>query len=264
MNRIEYLQQILQAQDDAKEIKILPIREILNGTYQMAFTHVYFVLESLKKINSFSENPELKLFIEQSELILNCSIYRNTKIIFNVNALFSHINSTYNKSLKMLTITEQMNQILNFPERLIQRAFELNVNINGYLQLDKADVISCSNEFCQNQKLDGPGMASDNLIIFRDFYGELYLITIVRKFGPGQNNVALAGGFCDPNETHEQTAERECNEEIGGIKELFNLKFKNIDKWIIPEHFSYYWDPRGKFPYGMIVGASVKYFEFIE
>lgn len=245
--------------DDAQSVHFISFDNILNGKAPIAFSHIYFIMEAFKQLN-FDEMA-YPLYIQKFELLFKCSIYRNTQIIIKVNECFSELNEKSNKQLKLLTITDLMKYIVDNKELLETEATNLGINISHYMNIDNDDIDSCTNDFCRNQKLDSRGSACDNVIIIKNGNGDLYLLTIVRKFGPGRNNYALSGGFCENKESTIETAKRELKEEVLGVDSLDNLTSSTVIEFEIDKFFSNFWDPRGKFPLGMEVGAYVRYIE---
>jgi hypothetical protein len=241
----------LEARDDAVSVGLVDIEDILSGRVLMAFTHVQFLLDMFKYFE------ELNTLALRAELVLQCSIYRNVMIINGVNDIFHKINTTrITKNLILKKVTPEMEHIYNNLDLLKERGEMLNVDITGYTthteSIDK-DIEDCSNSWNQEQ-INSQGKAVDCVILIKDIDDTLFLLSIVRGFGPGKDNIAFPGGFVDATDRNlKESAIRELEEETG----LSNL---NIDKTTkismdLPTHESHSWDPRGKFPLGMIVGG---------
>lgn len=242
----------LEARDDAVSVCLVDIEDILSGKVMMAFTHVQFLLdifEHFKELNSLSL---------RAELILRCSIYRNVMIINGVNDVFRAVNTTdTTKNLILKEMTPEMEHIYDNLDLLKERGELLNVDVTGYTthseSIDK-DIEDCSNSWNQDQNIDVQGKASDCVLLIKDIDGTLFLLSIVRGFGPGKNNVAFPGGFVDTTDgSLKESAIRELEEETG----LSNLDINNTTKksMDLPIHETHSWDPRGKFPLGMSVGG---------
>lgn len=256
---IQNLESKFSGQDDAKSVHLVPFTDILDGKSILAFSHIHFVLKALEGLKEQFDEEFYLAMCQKAQLLLECSIYRNTLIINAVNNYLKELNNKGGNYL-LLTVTPLMADILTNKEGLKLRASLLGVDISRYMVLEADDFESCVSEFCLGQKTDGPGRASDNVIIIQNGNGDLYLMTIVRGFGPGRGGYALSGGFREKGEKDvKESAERELKEEIGGIDFLDSLKTIKVIEFVIEEECFNYWDPRAKFPLGMCVGACVKF-----
>ncbi len=248
----------LNAKDDAVEIHMTNVKDIMSGKTQMAFNHVHFLLDMFKQIPCYDK------YVKSAALLLTASIYRNMLIINGVNQTFCDINARdFTKHLHMKHVTEEMDNIFNNKRQLITDAILLNVDISKYIDHGKNiddDIEGCSNGWNQNQKLDTYETAADSVIIIKDINNESYVLTIVRKNAPGIGNVAFPGGFVDPTDrTVKNAALRELEEETG-FDELNITTYASKTEHQLPVHNTYCWDPRGKFPLGMeTCGLGIHY-----
>lgn len=95
-------------------------------------------------------------------------------------------------------------------------------------------------KFLENYSMEDyerPSVTTD-IVLFR-YTDELEVLLIKRKSYPFKDMWAFPGGFCQPNETTEQTAKRELEEETGVkqgyLEQLFFMSEPNIDPrgWIM-------------------------------
>lgn len=263
IHTIQDLESKFSGKDDAESVHLVPLHDILNGKSILAFSHIYFVMKAIERLrNKFSEEFYTAM-CQRAQLLFECSIYRNTLIVNAVNNYLKELNEKGNNYL-LLTVTPLMSDILANKEGLELRARLLGVDISRYMVLEEDDFESCTNSFCLNQKVNETGKASDNVIIIQNGNGDLYLMTIVRVFGPGRGGYALSGGFREKDEDMCKSAKRELEEEIGGICFLNSLKTVEVIEFAIEEECFNHWDPRAKFPLGMCVGACVKFIELCD
>lgn len=258
IHTIQDLESKFSGQDDAKSVHLIPLYDILNGRNILAFTHIHFVLKALEGLKEHLNEDFYFAMCQRAQLLLECAIYRNTLIINAVNNYLKELNDK-GSNYMFLTVSPLMEAILANKEGLKSRAILLRVDISRYMVLEADDFESCVNNFCLDQKIDGPGRAADNVVFIQNGDGVLYLMTIVRGFGPGRGGHALSGGFMNNGENVKESAGRELGEEVGGIDFLDSLKTVKVIEFVIEEECFNYWDPRAKFPLGMCVGAYVKF-----
>lgn len=279
------LNENLYGKDDALKACLTPFEEILNGETPIAFNHIVYVKNAIEMLCSEYSNDQkylryLKKLLRQAELIYSLSVYRNYQIIKGVNDKFTRLNMEIDAKnernsemnlvrLKLMTVTQEMIFIENNIDQIIQSAIIMGINYERYINVEEDDVEQCSNGFCQNQ-LDKPGKASDAVIVIKNGpNGRLYLLSIKRANGPGRNNIALPGGFLDfcektnAIESFQNASIRELNEEVGGINVLLSIPAKVL-KLIVEQFHSLSWDPRGRFPEGMYLGAIIVIYDLFE
>ena len=255
----------LKARDDALGAEFVKLSHFIDGTEVLAFNHAYIVWRRIK------DHPTLKKYATKFWVIVRMAWIRNIRLIRKNNAIFSVLRAEQDiiadkpeeDRLKLLPITEEMLALESTLEALKQEAIVYGVNLSGYLDetFDDLDVTDCTNVWNQEQRKT-PGEASDYVNLIRDLNGTWWILVITRQFGPGRNQRALPGGFREAGETFAQAGNREGMEET-------ELKFKKGVNFLIntssldPEH-SFWHDPRGKFPHGMINGAVVHEYLFVD
>lgn len=258
---------VFSGKDDALNAELVNIEEILSGAKRMAFGHPFFLWSALEILRK-SKLGKRKL-IKRAECIVALAKYRNCRIINACNNRISELNvrgwcDKNGVAVELLPckLTSDMEELINNCNILQGWAESLGIDSSGYLTGDiSADIEACMhNDFCLHQKHDGINFASDRVTIVEDLDGELYLLSIERKFGPGENDVAFPGGFVELQETFMEAAAREGGEEVGGIhvfedKEHFERTIREL-----PVVESKWWDPRVKFyPHGMANGGLFEY-----
>lgn len=253
---------VFSGKDDALNAELVNIKEILSGAKKMAFGHPFFLLSALEILGK----SEL---VKRAECIVALAKYRNCRIIKACNGRIEQLNvrgwrdkNGVQVELIPCEFTSDMVEVINNCDILQEWAASLGIDSSGYLTGDiSADIEACMhNDFCLHQKLDSINSASDRVTIVEDLDGELYLLSIERKFGPGENDVAFPGGFVELQETFMEAAAREGEEEVGGIH-VFEDK-ERFERTIceLPIVESKWWDPRAKFyPHGMANGGLFEY-----
>lgn len=231
----------LLAKDDAELVKIVRVDDMANGKYAMPFCHVYFLMDYYRSIGRED-------YAQRFEVLFDLSRIRNRDIMIKVNDIVSQHEG------KKLFDLKAMNYISVVG--VLSRAKELGIAIDKYV-LEDDDVSQCTTPWCLNQ-LTEPGKAADNVQIITDLDGIDWIVLIVRKFGPGRNNLALAGGFVDANETFIQAAIRENNEETEVVLHgSYKTTYTDLKPVLIPD-----WDPRARLPHGVVVAARVTHHVF--
>ena len=154
-----------------------------------------------------------------------------------------------------MPITDEMVQMESNLNENIEKASLLNIDPRKYLseENDENDVLSCTSEWCLGNIKEEPGRASDTVTIIKDFDGVLWIMIIIREFGPGMNDIALPGGFNNAGESFIDCALRENDEETEWIISKPIVPFRKE----IPAELSYWSDPRACFPEGMINGGII-------
>lgn len=231
----------LLAKDDAELVKIVRVDDMANGAYAMPFCHVYFLMDYYRRIGRED-------YAQRFEVLFDLSRLRNRDIMSKVNEIVSQHEG------KKLFDLKSMNYISIVG--VMSRAKELGIATDKYV-LEDDDVSQCTTEWCLNQ-LTEPGKAADNVQIITDLDGIDWIVLIVRKFGPGRNNLALAGGFVDANETFTQASIRENDEETEVVLYgTYKTTYTDLKPVLIPD-----WDPRARLPYGVVVAARVTHHVF--
>ena len=161
-----------------------------------------------------------------------------------------------------------MKNIYDLRESLYNDAIKLNIDPTKYFDedLDIDDVEQCTDgsertkNFCLDNQQTEPGKASDNVKILCGKDGD-FLIVIKRAFGPGRGCCAFAGGLLEEGETSKECAIREGEEELQMT--IRGLEYKLTTLEMEPIH-TFWWDPRARFPHGMINGALITVMDFGE
>jgi hypothetical protein len=237
-----------KAGDDAAAVCTVRVEDIAYGRKAMPFLHVWFAL--LHYRDKLKNMRLAKLF----ELAFKFSRLRNIRLIRKVNVKLAA------KGLVCFDITSEMEELEKNLQHYIEEAIKRGFDYSKYLDEsnDDDDIDQCTNDWCCKQNTE-PGKASDNVVVITDCDGVDWFVLIVRKNGPGRHLVAWAGGFVDPYESFEEAADRELDEEIKMQVPDVNFHIiKNILEPIIWRD----WDPRAKFPFGMVVGATVTHYIF--
>lgn len=229
------------AKDDAELVHMVRVDDIANGKYAMPFCHVYFLMDYYRRIGRED-------YAQRFEVLFDLSRLRNRDIMSKVNDIVSQHEG------KTLFDLKAMNYISVVD--VMSRAKEFGVSTDKYV-LEDDDVAQSTTPWCLDQ-LTAPGKAADNVQIITDLDGIDWIVLIVRKFGPGRNNLALAGGFVDANETFTQAAIRENDEETEVVLYgSYKTSYTDLNPVHIPD-----WDPRARLPYGVIVAARVTHHVF--
>ena len=237
----------LVAKDDAELVTIVRVEDIATGTYAMPFGHVWFLLDYYSIIGHTD-------YCTRFAVLFDLSRIRNRRIMRKVNEVLAHCEG------KELFDLDNMVREIDI-EQIKREAEIFGIDTSKYLneENDADDVAQCTTPWCLDQ-LTEPGKASDNVQIITDLDGVDWIVLIVRKFGPGRNDLALAGGFVDPGETFEVAAAREKNEETEvELSGSYATGGTNLDTVFMMD-----WDPRAKFPHGMMVFARVTHHVFIK
>ncbi len=237
----------LLPKDDAAAVTLVRVMDIATGKKAMPFLHVWFALFYYR---DYIKDAKLtKLF----ELSLVFSRLRNMRLMRKVNVILAE------KGLVQFKFTPAMEELEKDLDRHITEAREFGFDPSKYLDetTDDDDVPQCSNDWCCKQNTE-PGKASDNVVVITDCDGVDWFVLIVRKNGPGRNQLAWAGGFVDPNESFEDCSARELDEEM----DMSVQGSYTTSKTILPHVLHSDWDPRGRFVSGMEVGATVTHFSF--
>lgn len=255
----------LKSRDDAIGAELVKLSNLINGNEVWAFNHAYIVWKYIK------DHVTLKKYANKFWIIVRIAWYRNIRLIRKNNLVLSELREEQDRlaekpeqeRIQLLPITEQMLALESTLEELKQEAINYGVDLYGYLDEthDHLDVADCTNVWNQEQRKT-PGEASDYVNLIRDLKGNWWILAITRQFGPGRNQRALPGGFREVGETFAQAGNREGMEETDL---QFNKKVEFITNTISldPEH-SFWHDPRGKFPHGMINGAVVHEYIFVD
>ena len=243
-------QYTLTGHDDACAALFVLLKDILSGELVMAFQHPYYVSKYFKDKDSTEE----QLVFEKLCIITFFSRIRNIRLIRKINTILEI------KNLKLMPITPEMEELESDINAKIEKATSLGINPGKYLseENDATDVSDCTNEWCLGNRKEEPGRASDTITIIKDFDGDLWLMVIIRKCGPGTNNIALPGGFNNSGESFLDCAEREAKEETDWIISMPVVPTRQE----IPATKSFWSDPRACFPEGMINGGSILYYDF--
>jgi hypothetical protein len=236
----------LVAKDDAAAVRPVRVMDIATGKEAMPFLHVWFALDYYR--DYIKDTKLTKLF----EFALVFSRLRNIRLMHKVNVILAE------KGLVLFKFTPEMVELEKDLDRHIAEAREFGFDPSKYLDetTDDDDVPQCSNDWCCKQNTS-PGKAGDNVVVITDFDGVDWFVLIVRKNGPGRNQMAWAGGFVDPNESFVDCAARELAEEVG-MTVLDPTTITTILRNVLHPD----WDPRAKFPFGMEVGATVTHYIF--
>ncbi len=244
----------LVAKDDAAAVHPVRVMDIATGKKAMPFLHVWFALYYYRDYIKDAKLTEL------FELALVFSRLRNLRLMRKVNAILA------DKGLVLFKFTPAMVELEKDRELHIAKAEKVGFEYLLYLDetTDEDDVPQCSNDWCCKQNTQ-PGKASDNVVVITDCDGVDWFVLIVRKNGPGRDQLAWAGGFVDPNESFVDCAARELAEEMNvKVHGSYTAK-KTITakQTVLPNVHHEDWDPRAKFIFGMEVGATVTHFHFL-
>lgn len=242
----------LVAKDDAAFVRLVRVMDIATGKKAMPFLHVWFALFYYR---DYIKDAKLtKLF----ELALLFSRLRNLRLMRKVNTILLEKN----KDLVLFKFTPEMDELEKNLDLHLAKAHEFGFDPSLYLDetTDDDDVPQCSNDWCCKQNPEH-GKAGDNVVVMTDSEGVDWFVLIVRKNGPGRNQLAWAGGFVDPDESFVSCSRRELGEELG-VKVKGSKRSYTITKTILPPVLHNDWDPRAKFPFGMEVGATVTHYHF--
>lgn len=239
----------LVAKDDAAAVHPVRVMDIATGKEAMPFLHVWFALDYYRD-NVIVKNMKL---VELFELALVFSRLRNLRLMRKVNVILA------DKGLVLFEFTPSMVELEKNRDLHIAKALEVGFDTSKYLDetTDDDDVPQCSNDWCCKQNT-APGKASDNVVVITDCDGVDWFVLIVRKNGPGRNQLAWAGGFVDPNESFVDCAARELDEEVDmTVQDPYTTNTTILHNVLHSD-----WDPRAKFPFGMEVGATVTHYIF--
>jgi hypothetical protein len=233
------------AKDDAELVHIIRVDEIANGKYAMPFCHVYFLMDYYRRIGRED-------YAKKFEVLFDLSRLRNRSVMRKVNAILAKHEG------KKLFDLDNMPTIDIDRTKTYAKVF--GIDTSKYIREEKYeedDVAQCTTQFCLDQ-LTTPGKASDSVQLITDFDCVDWLVLITRKNGPGRNDKAFAGGFVDPGESFQAAADREKDEETEvEMFGTYNTTVSDIDTVKIMD-----WDPRAKFPHGMMVFARVTHHVF--
>ena len=253
----------LKARDDALGAEFAKLSNLFNGKEAWAFNHAYVVWRYIQ------DHHTLKKYAKKFWVIVRMAWIRNIRLIRKNNTILAGLRAEQDRvadkpeedRIQLLPITEEMHALESTLEALKQEAIVYKVSLAGYLDesLDHPDVADCTNAWNQDQRKT-PGEASDYVNLIRDLNGTWWILAITRQFGPGRNQRALPGGFREAGETFAQAGNREGMEETD-LQFKKGVKFSTNTTSLDPEH-SFWHDPRGKFPYGMINAAIVHEYLF--
>jgi ADP-ribose pyrophosphatase YjhB (NUDIX family) len=242
----------LLAKSDAEYVTLKRVEEIASGIVAMPFMHVMFLL------NVYEEKygPESEL-VKRLKLITKLSALRQIRLIMKINQAIENI-----PGMVPFEITDEIISIIREYDEIIGQSHELGVNTLIYLDesTDPDDIEQSTNKFCiqnWNNKVISNNVneqmydTGDSVRLITDIDGVDWVVVISRKFGPGRNQYAYAGGYVDDGETIKQATKRERDEEtnenvIGVIK--VNVRVNRQEYEIEPYVISY-WDIR---PYNAI------------
>ncbi len=271
-SKLKELFRRMKGMDDAKAVLCVALREIFNGTQDIAFAHARFFPSILEKYNRFD-------LLEKANFIAALSEYRNVLLIKALNKEYEKINANggYVKAdgtIAMLHIrdTSTMEHIVS-PENkasLVSRAKALGVNPTRYLEPDLTDDISsCLTDFCLGDLKTKVFKAADAVIIVQDLDGELYCLFIKRGFGPHRGSVAFPGGFNEIKngkvENMRTSAWRELKEEVGGVNVLDNTQYFSQDEGLLETFLGMTWDARHQFGlYGTENGGGYLFIKILQ
>ena len=249
----------LQASDDAKAAFIISLEDILTGRETLAFGHSLILEDYYQSVG----DTDIRF-----NYITKLSMVRNIRLILKVNEKIkkNKEDGVIGQNISELHLTEEMHTLYKFRDLLYKESSDLGIDLTQYCneELDLDDVEQCTNGsersrvFNFDQQLSEPGKASDNVKILRGLDGD-FLVVIKREFGPGRGCCAFAGGLLEEGETNKECALREGDEEVQ--MSLKGLQYKSLTYEMNQLH-TYWWDPRARFPYGMINGALVTLMDF--
>lgn len=245
----------LTAGDDARKTLTCAIDDIANGSVVMPFLHVYWVREAIKQVIARCPSTD-PIVLERLEMVFLLAQHYNYCLMQKVNDVLA----TQFPGLRQFQLPEKLDE-----GKLLADAARLGIDPKKYLEVSDDDVAQCSpshnpeNSFNRDQ-LTVPGKAGDSVEIITDFDGRHHLVGIIRANGPGRDRFALAGGFLEEGETFAHAALREKDEETGmsvaRAASKVQLTF-DITTTEFPKVEMSLWDPRARFPHGMIVGAML-------
>lgn len=243
----------LTAGDDARKTLTCLIDDIANGSVVMPFLHVYWVREAMKQVITRCPSTD-HIVLERLEVVFLLAQHYNYCLMQTVNAVLD----TDFPGLQKFQLPAKLDE-----GKLLADAARLGIDPKKYLEVSDDDVAQCSpskdpmNSFNRDQ-LTVPGKAGDSVEIITDLDARHHLVGIIRANGPGRDRFALAGGFLEEGETFTQAALREKDEETGMSVDRAASKIQltfDITTTDFPKVEMSLWDPRTRFPHGMIVGA---------
>jgi hypothetical protein len=265
-----------EAGDDAKKVNLWSVSDVLTGKHKLAFAHVYLL------VKFFEQFPSEDVNIDVLHHALLLTKYYNINLLLSVNERIADLikDNIIPDTVKYMPISSEMMDIYNHVttnlDEILEVSTQLNFDPTLYLRPPVTDDIEqCTDgnfrvtgndrtlKFCLLSQMSEPNSASDNVKIFKGTDG-YYMVVIVREFGPGREDLAFAGGFLEKNETFKQASLREAEEEAKmTIGELGNITYTKQSHDIEPI-FSNWWDPRAKFPAGMINSAHLEFYDFTQ
>lgn len=239
----------LKAKDDAERVYFKKVDDIAKGLVPMPFLHVIFLRDAFKETHGSDS-----LLVRQLEIVLELSKIRQIRLIRKVNLAIHGKPNVFR-----FEITEEMVMLMNQIEEVIDLARLLNVDPSMYLDesTDSDDIEQATNEFCLNHwavktdKLisldycDNMFDTGDSVRIITGIDSVHWVVVISRKFGPGRNQYAYAGGYVDDGDSIEGAARREreeeTEEEIGPSNPGIQVTTR---EYTLEPYIHSYWDIR--------------------
>jgi hypothetical protein len=260
--------------DDATDAFFVQVNSIISGEISMPFLHVIFLLEFFKGRNEEIYN-KLKVIADLTRL-RQFALARCINYFLNEKVVAPHL------------ITKELENLDRDSYLVYEKAKELNININRFVNINHDDIEQSTNDWNLKQN-DVRGSAADFVLVIQDVIGDYYIAVIERAFGPGRGEAAWPGGFVDKVDTFMETfnsklvfakaAERENTEETSHILIASSNVTVTTEDGVFPIFISPYtksmslqkdqigeighWDVRGKFAKcGMMNGGKWRFVKY--
>ena len=254
------------AKDDAKDCGLFLMFDLIHGKHRVAFSHITFIRNVINEIikKHGDEQGVFALMIDRVAITEKLSEMRNVRLMkrHNINLKelglhqfkYAETFSCNEKELFAKAILHNIDPLAYFDEK------DDDAEIIGTSYTDKSKL---SESYCytQNRRKDLANnniiVAGDNVVVFIDALGQIYIFGIERKNAPGIKSVAHAGGFADiisgKLEDVIAAAKREGEEEVEhNVSELGITDTTHVE-----EKLYEFWDFRAFGYNGAIIGAEV-------
>jgi hypothetical protein len=243
----------VSGRDDAHAAYYVYLDDILLGLVLMAFDHPRHLHDFLVLYFKTPNQRQVKMIL-RAEIVSKLAQIRNRRIMAKLNELMAG-----KQGVELFPLDKPGYEPLDI-DAVIADAEALGVSTAKYLDEtnDPDDVAGCSNAFNLVQNTE-PGKAADKIQLLSDLNGNFWVLVIERVFAPGKGCVAFPGGFLNIGETFVAASLREADEEVSNSVCLTSGVFMIVKPHIVlEEKLRTLWDPRLKFPHGMIVGGTVE------
>ena len=217
----------LNGMDDVLKAYYVNIYLLLDGIVAMGFAHAKYLVDMFTILTEkYPYNSEYKINLQKAEIIYDLSILRNSRQIYGPNGVNDFLLSN---GLKPHHGGEF--QDWNESMRLTcERARSLCINTDEYERTDRdfMEIKHCTDNDFSRAQVDKK-KAVDNIIVYVDSNGIMYLVMTIRGFAPSIGGFAFCGGLVDTiGDRALETLDRYQNDLEKAISE-------NVDESVISE-----------------------------